>query len=210
MKALSILLSGVLALGPALAQQSSAYNPETDARERARIAAERQQAQQRYGQEEADCYQRFAVNDCLREVRKRRRVALEELRRQEIILNDERRAAIAAERLQSVDERAADRAGPQAEAQREEALKAHEARQQRALEKQAEQQGRPVPAAAPASAPVRTPPAAEGAAADAARRQELQRAYEAKQREAEQRRLERQKEEAQQGPRSSKPLPVPP
>lgn len=209
MKAVFALLGCALALEAALAQQSSAYNPEFDARERARIAAERQQATQRFEQEEADCYQRFAVNDCLREVRKRRRVALEELRRQEIILNDERRAAIAARQQQRLDERAAERAGPQAAAQREEALQEHEARQQRAQEKQAEQRGRRTEIDVQTSPPPRAPAASDNAT-DAARRQELQRTYEERQREAEQRRQQRRQREAEQGPRTGKPLPVPP
>ena len=97
MRASSLLLCGALALpGLTGAQQSTAYDAEFDARERARIAAERSQAMAGYEQDQADCYQRFAVNDCLREVRQRRRVVVEELRRQEIVLNDQRRAAAAA------------------------------------------------------------------------------------------------------------------
>ena len=99
MKRFLILLAGLGAVVLACAQQSASYDPEMAARERVRIETERRQALERYGQEEADCYQRFAVNDCLSEVRKRRRVSLEELRRQDIILNDERRAAVAAEQL---------------------------------------------------------------------------------------------------------------
>ena len=93
MKRILILLAGLGTLVLAAAQQSASYDPQAAERERVRIEAERRQALERYGQEEADCYQRFAVNDCLSEMRKRRRVTLEELRRQEIILGDERRAA---------------------------------------------------------------------------------------------------------------------
>lgn len=97
------------ALGAAQAQQSASYSEAFDARERARLATERAEATRRYGEEEADCYQRFAVNDCLRDLRRRHRVNLEELRRQEIILNDARRAALAARRQQEIDARAAKR-----------------------------------------------------------------------------------------------------
>jgi hypothetical protein len=83
-------------LSVATAQVPSVYDPVADARERARIESERQMAQASLARDEEACYQRFAVNDCLREVRKRRRALLEELRRQEIILDDARRAHTAA------------------------------------------------------------------------------------------------------------------
>ena len=111
MKKLVMALAAVALNAAVQAQQSTSYSPEVDLRERARIQAERQAAQESYGQEEAYCYQRFAVNDCLREVRKRKRVTLEELRRQEVILNDDRRAAAAAEKQRQADERAARQAG---------------------------------------------------------------------------------------------------
>ena len=205
MKRFLILLTGLLVLGPAWAQQPASYDPEVQLRERARIDAERSQALARYGEEEADCYQRFAVNDCLREVRKRRRVTLEELRRQEIILNDERRAAAAAEQLRRTEERAAQRASEEAAEQRETARKEYEARQARARQKQATAQGAPVPAAS-ASAPV-GPASAPVSAAERAR---LQQAYEARQKEAEDRRLQRERAQPGQVPRTSRPLPVPP
>ncbi len=178
-------------LGVAQAQLPATYDPAFDARERARIDAERAAAQQAYGQEEADCYQRFAVNDCLREVRKRRRVTLEELRRQEIVLNDARRAAAAAEQVRRVEQRSAEREEPVPRGRDD------TARPER------ENAGARAPVAA-ASAPVRP------AAPDAARRAEQQRAYELRQRQAEERRLQREQQQREQGPRNSKPLPVPP
>lgn len=201
-----ILLSCLLAVATAQAQQSASYSPEFDARERARIAVERQQTMERHGREEADCYQRFAVNDCLREVRKRRRVSLEELRRQELILNDERRAAAAAAQQRRVDERAAERGAPQEAGQREAAQKAYEERLERAREKQAEQQSRPA-GAAPAPGGNRTP--SDGGEASR-RRLEQQRAYEEKQRRAEERRQARERAQSEKGPNTSRPLPVPP
>lgn len=210
MNKLWIPLCGLLLLATAQAQQSTSYDPEVDARERARITGERRQVMQHYAQEEADCYQRFAVNDCLREVRKRRRVNLEELRRQEIILNDQRRAALAAEQQQRVDEKAAERAGPQEAEQREAARLANEERLQRAREKQAEQQNRPLTPAAGASGPRAATPKPDDSAAEAARRLELQRIYEERRQQARERQLERDRAQSEKGPSTSRPLPVPP
>jgi len=209
MNKLLILLWGLSLLATAQAQQSTGYNPEYDARERARIAAERQQAMERYGQEEADCYQRFAVNDCLRAVRKRRRVGLEELRRQEIILNDERRAAAAAAAQQRVDQRAAERAGAPAAEPGAAAQKEQGERLPLTPEQQLEPQNRPSAPTPAVSAPQQAPTPAESAA-EAARRQELQREYQEKQRRADERRQEHERAKSEKGPGTSRPLPVPP
>ena len=190
------------ALGAAQAQLPAAYDPAFDARERSRIDAERSAAVQLYGGEEADCYQRFAVNDCLREVRKRRRVVLEELRRQEVILNDAQRAAVAAEQQRRIEQRQAERMDPAEQARRDEAQKAQEERVQGAQQRQSDRT--PLPAA---GVRVPRPPASSDAAV---RRAEQQKAYEERQRNAEQRRRAHEKEQAQQGPRTSQPLPVPP
>jgi colicin import membrane protein len=57
-------------------------------KERARIESERQVGTSYYIQQEASCYDRFAVSDCLQEVRVRRRLMLDDLRRQTMVLND--------------------------------------------------------------------------------------------------------------------------
>ena len=64
-----------------------------------RIAAERERLQQqRQAIEQADlerkraCWQRFAVNDCLREVRRQRYAALDPVRSRELELNAQERA----------------------------------------------------------------------------------------------------------------------
>ncbi len=203
-----LALAGLLALA-ARAQQPATFDPALDARERERIAVERAAALAAYGREEEGCYQRFAVNDCLREVRKRRRVTMDELRRQEIILNDALRAHEAAERIRRAEERAAERASEAQAQQRAAAEQEHEARLERARQKRAEQEARQkqaAPAAGGAAGPVTAPvpqgsPAARGSAA--------QQAYEERQREAaeRQRRIEQQKAEKAGG---SRPLPVPP
>ena len=71
--------------------------------ERQRIAAERQQIEQRFAAEEAVCFQKFAVNDCRDASRARRRTDLADLRRQEILLNDAERKRKGAEQLQRME-----------------------------------------------------------------------------------------------------------
>jgi len=70
---------------------------------RLHIAQERQHQQRVFAQTEKACYRRFAVSDCLREARQSRRSALDELHRQEIVLNDEERQAKGAEALRRID-----------------------------------------------------------------------------------------------------------
>jgi len=73
------------------------------AQERSRIAQARTLYEQRFTQAEQACYQRFAVFDCLHQARKERRLSLDELRRQDIVLNElerKRNASAALERIQ--------------------------------------------------------------------------------------------------------------
>ncbi|RYX89262.1 MAG: hypothetical protein EOO28_33440 [Comamonadaceae bacterium] len=73
--------------------------------ERARVAAERSAAESRFRNEEKACYIRFAVNDCLNEARTRRRVALADLRRQDLSLNEAERKRKGAERLKAIEQK---------------------------------------------------------------------------------------------------------
>jgi len=77
-----------------------------DAAERERILRTRAAALEEFMAQERDCYNRFAVYDCLTEVRVRQRATLTDLRRQEVSLSDARRKRRAAEQLLRSDERA--------------------------------------------------------------------------------------------------------
>lgn len=79
---------------------------QAEARERERIRQFRVAEQARFAAEEAQCYQRFAVNDCLQEVRRARRDVLADLRRQELSINDAQRKRRAAEQLLRSDDKA--------------------------------------------------------------------------------------------------------
>lgn len=75
--------------------------------ERQRISAERAGHEAVYQQAERLCYSRFAVNDCLRSARKEQRLALDELRRQELLLNDTERQIKAVEALKRIEDKLA-------------------------------------------------------------------------------------------------------
>ena len=71
--------------------------------ERQRIAEERAGHETVYQQAERVCYSRFAVTDCLREARKTQRLAMDDLRRQELLLNDMERKTKALEALKRIE-----------------------------------------------------------------------------------------------------------
>lgn len=99
-------------LAPALvaAQEQAVHEPSPAnalqvQQERSRIQRSRLQVQAEAQQATAACYQKFAVSDCLRDVRASKRLVLDELRRQEVILNDLERQAKAIEALKKIEEK---------------------------------------------------------------------------------------------------------
>ncbi len=93
--------------GSAWAQVQIADGGLEVATEQARIASERQRIEQRFADEEAACFQKFAVTDCRDASRARRRADMADLRRQEIALNDAERKRKGAEQLQRMEQSAA-------------------------------------------------------------------------------------------------------
>jgi hypothetical protein len=76
------------------------------AAERARIAAARSAAEQRYVERERECQQRFVVTSCVEDARRERGATLSALRREQNLLDDRVRQARAAERRDELRERA--------------------------------------------------------------------------------------------------------
>ena len=68
--------------------------------QRARVEEQRSQAQAQFDAAAVLCYQKFAVNDCLREARNIRRDLLADLRKQSLALRDAQARQKAQERLQ--------------------------------------------------------------------------------------------------------------
>jgi hypothetical protein len=81
------------------------------AAERERIHRERTTIEQNLQRAQADCYQRFAVEDCLRSARRKARSEQAVLRHQEVLMDEQDRRDRSAQRLQSIDERQRIRAG---------------------------------------------------------------------------------------------------
>ena len=71
----------------------------------ARVQREREALAQELPQAEAACYQRFAVEDCLADVRKRHRQALAQLRQQEQAMRAQERQQQQRERAQQLQEK---------------------------------------------------------------------------------------------------------
>ena len=106
-----LLLWGWLGLAGAQELAPSPAALDADA-ERQRIGQERAAQEAIFLQAEGVCYSRFAVSDCLREARKIRRLALDDLRRQELVLNDMERKTRALAALKRIEAKLADQ--PQA------------------------------------------------------------------------------------------------
>ena len=143
----------------ALLSGAVAAAPDSDAAERARIAADRQAVEARYEAARKDCEARFVVNRCLDQARQERRAALEPLQRQIHLLDDARRRERAVERLRVIQERQSTAAERPALAMPSAPSSAASAAAQ------------PAP---PVRRAVRPPPPASAAAAQAARQRQAQ------------------------------------
>ena len=73
--------------------------------ERTRIAQERRQELARQHDVEAGCYKKFAVQGCLNASRAQHRQVMDDLRRQEVLLNDQERRLRGAEQLRKIEEK---------------------------------------------------------------------------------------------------------
>ena len=73
-------------LALALGMVAQAQPLDTDA-QRARILLERKAIEAQFATNEVACYQRFGVSDCLTQLRRDKRNAVSDLRRQEVLLN---------------------------------------------------------------------------------------------------------------------------
>lgn len=77
----------------------------SQASEQARIASERVQLQKNLDQSKQACYQKLAVTPCIGQAKAEHRAKMQELKRQEVGLNDARRKQAAAQRLAHLEAR---------------------------------------------------------------------------------------------------------
>jgi len=108
--------------------------------ERLRISSDRARFEATFTLEDTACYKRFLVNKCLDEVKLRRRDALADLRRQEIVLNDEARKVKAAEQLQKIEDKSSSEKLQQEADKRAQAVKDFEDRMARDKQKNADRE----------------------------------------------------------------------
>ncbi|MDM0013631.1 hypothetical protein QTH87_14415 [Variovorax sp. J22P168] len=204
----------LLAAMPAWAQTApNSGGSDLDA-ERTRLSQERQAVEQRYDTERAACYKKFAVEGCLQESRQRRRMATDDIKRQEAAINDlvrKRRGAAALDRL---DEKGANGRPQDTQQRRDESVKSQQEREQRAAEHAASRAQTAAEAAERqrqfddkqrAHAEEQAKAAQRRAEAPAARE-----AYERKLANAEKQRQESEKRNAAKTKPRSAPLPPPP
>jgi colicin import membrane protein len=110
----------------------------TNDAERLRISNERAALESGFSREDTACYKRFLVNRCLDEVKVRRGDAMADLRRQEILINDQERKARGAEQIQKTEDKASLEKQQQDADRRAEALKDYEDRLARDRQKNAD------------------------------------------------------------------------
>ncbi len=190
--------------------------------ERSRITGERVQHVQSNAQARAACYQNFAVNACLEKQRAEHAARMDDLRRQEIALNDAQRKESGAKQMQNIDDKLSAEKQAAAAKNREEALQRTQERLAGAEQKRADKANKEqellqnppaprlakTPAALPSKPTIKTkavPNVAEQAVKAAANRQ----AYEERQTQAAQRKtqLEKKRAEAKKPPAAGLPVP---
>jgi len=205
MRFASIVLLVVLCSSAAIAQNDALQGLSSVSQERARLEATRQRESANYDAQEAQCYQRFAVNSCLSKVQSQRRTMLADIRRQEQVLNDAERMQRGAAQIKLNEEKALEKAQKDLDAARTDNAAAIAERKNAQEEKQLNHAG----IAQGASSAPRTKNS--GAAVDSAN---ARAEYERKQQEATKRRLEAEKRQSDKAASTAskplKPLPTPP
>jgi len=93
-------------LGTIQAQQSTSEQEARIGMERSRLETLRQESNQTLDRQEAACFEKFMVNDCLKDVKRRRLAMSSDIDRQETLLNDHQRQQRGAEQAQRTREKA--------------------------------------------------------------------------------------------------------
>ena len=130
-KRFAVTLPGLLASILAVAQTTAEI-----ATMRKGINEQRSEVERGYQAGKAACYQLFSVNDCLLQVQKNRSTALAELKRQEVVLNDEERKRKVAAQVRKLDERSSAEAQQNAADRRASRMEAATSVQQRNADRQ--------------------------------------------------------------------------
>ena len=118
-------LAILLAVVPATAQTLATTGALDLKAERDRLSSERAALDRRVKAEQVACYQRFAVEDCLKDSRQRRRTEDDDLRRQEAAIRDIERKQRGAAQLDRLEQKEA----PRSQAERDQAVQSQQDRE---------------------------------------------------------------------------------
>ena len=181
--------------------------------QRARIAAERSKLTAQFDEQEAACYRKFAVNSCLAPLKVKRREAMADLRRQDVILNDAERRRKGAEQLQKAEEKASLENQQKALERRQQIQRDLNARQERRMRKDQERLSMKQGAAEKTTDSVNRMNDAQNKAQERAQKEsqaaEKREQYEQKQREVQERRARLERKRLDQQGHEAQPLPLP-
>ena len=195
-------------------ESSSSVEQQLGDTQRLAIDAKRQQLQSGFAAEDAVCYSRFAVNNCLRDVDARRKASLADLRRQDVVLNDQERKRRGAEEIQRIETKQTGVSQQELAEKRAKIFSEYELRTQAFDQRQREKKSNADVERAAIQASANRLKTAE-AKAEARRRKQADAPHEAaksraRQFEAEKRRAEHAQQQAANQPDRAKSLPVPP
>ncbi|WP_156919808.1 hypothetical protein [Comamonas composti] len=185
-------------------QAANSVQAEREA-ERGRIELQRADIERRKTAAETLCYQRFAVEDCLRDVRRQAREELHPLRERELQLNQAQRRENAEFRRQQIEAKKADKAASGLKAQQRPPA---QPRDTEALRSQREQQARERAAQQADNQRRHEAQQNQRQASEAQRRSQARADYEAKIRAAEERKARAAEAARERGPTAA-PLPAP-
>ena len=115
----------------------TAQSQMSDDVERRRISGERAALEAGFARESSACYKKFLVNNCLEQVNLRRSDAFADLRRQEIVLNDQYRKFKGAEAVKNLEAKDSPEKQQEAADRRTQALKEADERMARDQQKNA-------------------------------------------------------------------------
>ncbi len=215
------LLVAVVCWGPLLAtgQPVDALNRSPDAEtqridaQRLAINNKRQQMESEFAAEDVVCYQRFAVNKCLRDVNARRMASTADLRRQDVLLNDQERKRRGADQIRRIEEKQA-AANQQESAERDAKFSQYQSRTQ-AVEQRLQQKKPGVDASRDAARTAVDRLSAAEAKAQLRRDKQANAPQQAakfngRQVDAEKRRADHAERQTAKPPSTSKSLPLPP
>ena len=132
-----LLLSTVTLVAQAQLPPVAPASAPTSDMERARINTERARLEAGFAAEEAACYKKFIVNNCLYDIKPRRRDAMADLKRQEISLGEQDRKARAAAQIRKTEEKASPEKQQEAADRRALAMKDFDERMAREKQKNA-------------------------------------------------------------------------